>query len=167
VCGIPILWCSEQANIVALSTAEAEDIALRELAKEIIFVVQIHNSHGIPVKTPITVHVDNMGAIFMVENATSNQRTPHIDVKHRFLVDLTEEGFLDVVFANLANNTSDGSFKNVSKEVWQCQTPKFMAGKSITFGLNSHFKSWGLLEMFFMTVKLSIGSDLNIWFEML
>ena len=62
--------------------------------------VQILNSLGIPVKTPITLHVDNMGAIFMAENATSNQRMHHIDVKHRFLVDLTEEGFLDVVFTN-------------------------------------------------------------------
>jgi len=49
-------------------------------------VVQILNSLGIPVKTPITLHVDNMGAIFMAENTTCNQRTRHIDVKHHFLV---------------------------------------------------------------------------------
>jgi len=100
LCGISILRHSEQASIVALSTAEAEHIALSELAKEINFVVQILNSLGIPIETVITVHVDNMGAIFMAENATSNQRMHHIDVKHRFLVDLTEEGFLDVVFTN-------------------------------------------------------------------
>jgi len=67
----------------------------------------------------------------MVKNATSNQRTRHIDAKHRFPVDLTEEGFLDVVFANLANDTCDGLSKNVSKEVYQRDTPKFMADKSI------------------------------------
>jgi len=70
--GIPILWPSKQASIVALSTAEAEYIALSE---EILFVVQILHSLGIPVQTPIIVHVDNMGAIFMLENASSNQRT--------------------------------------------------------------------------------------------
>jgi len=129
--GIPILWRSKQASIVVLSTAEAEHIALRELAKEILFVVQILHSLGISVQTPVTVHVDNMGAIFMVENATSNQRTRHIDVKHRFLIDLTEEGFLDVVFTNSANNTPDGLGKNVSKEVCQHHAPKFMADKSI------------------------------------
>jgi len=64
----------------------------------------------------------------MAENATSNQRTRHIDAKHRFLIDLTEEGFLDVVLTNLANNTSDGLSKNVSKEVYQRHTPrKFIA----------------------------------------
>jgi len=69
LCGTPILWRSKQASIVALSTAEAEYTALSELAKEIIFVVQILHSLGIPVNTPITVHVDDMGAIFMAENA--------------------------------------------------------------------------------------------------
>jgi len=67
----------------------------------------------------------------MVEIATSNQRTYHIDVKHRFLIDLTEKSFLDVVFTNLENNTSDGLSKNVSKEVYEHHTPKFMADKSI------------------------------------
>jgi len=104
---------------------------LSELAKEIMFVVQILHSLGIRVQTLITVHVDNMGATFMAENVTSNQRTHHIDVKHRFLIDLTEEGFLDVAFTNSANNTSDGLSKNVSKEVYQRHTPKLMADKSI------------------------------------
>jgi len=122
--GIPILWRS-----IALSTADAEYIALSKLAREILFVVQILHSLGIPVQTSITVHVDNMGAIFMSENASSNQRTRHIDVKHRFLIALTSEGFLDVVFTNSANNTLDGLSKNVSKEVYERHTPKFMADK--------------------------------------
>jgi len=67
----------------------------------------------------------------MSENASSNQRTRHVDVKHGFLIDLTSEGFLDVVFTNSANNTSDGLSKNVSKEVYERHTPKFMADKSI------------------------------------
>ena len=104
---------------------------MSELAKEILFVAQILHSLGIPIQTPITVQVDNMGAIFMSENATSNHRTRHIDVRHRFLVDLTEEGFLDVVFVNSENNTSDVLSKNVSREVYQRHTPKFMADKSI------------------------------------
>jgi len=73
-----ILWCSKQANIVALSTADAECIALSELAKEIIFVVQILHSLGILVQTVITVNVDNMGAIFMAENVTTAAIKGHV-----------------------------------------------------------------------------------------
>jgi len=82
------MWHSKQANILALSSAQAEYVALTELAKEIIFVVQILLSLGIPVQTPITVRVDNMGAISMAENPTSTQRTCHIHIRHRFLIDL-------------------------------------------------------------------------------
>jgi len=128
---VPILWRSEQASIVAPSTAVAEHIVFGELAKQILFVAQILHSLGIPVQTPVTVHVDNMGAIFMSENVSSNQRTRHIDAKHRFLIDLTAEGFLDVVFTNSENNMSNGLSENVSKEVSERHTPKFMADKSI------------------------------------
>jgi hypothetical protein len=64
---------------VALSSTEAEFYAVSEAVKEILFVVQVLLDVGIPVKTPITVKVDNMGAVFMVNNATSSARTRHID----------------------------------------------------------------------------------------
>ena len=128
--GVPIMWRSKQASIVALSSSEAEYIALSELAKEIIFVVQILLSIGIPVQTPITIKVDNMGAIFMAENATSNQRTRHIHVRHRFLVDLTEQQFIEVVFVQSEDNLSDSLSKNVSGEIYQNHTPHFVVNKS-------------------------------------
>jgi hypothetical protein len=53
--------------------------------KEILFVVQVLLDMGIPVKTPITVKVDNMGAVFMVNNATSSTRTHHIDNRWHFV----------------------------------------------------------------------------------
>ena len=41
LCGALIMWRSKQQATVALSSAEAEFIAVGELAKEIVFVVQI------------------------------------------------------------------------------------------------------------------------------
>jgi len=71
-CGVPIVWHSKQASIVALSSSEAEHIALSGLAKESILVVQILIFIGIPVKTPITICVGSTGATFVAENVTSN-----------------------------------------------------------------------------------------------
>jgi len=71
-----------------------------------------------------------MGATCEAESVTSNQRTRCLDVKHNFLVDLAEEGFLDVAHANSTHATLDALSKSVTKEVCQHQTPKFMAGKS-------------------------------------
>ena len=39
---------------------------------------------GIKVKLPITVRVDNVGAIFMAENVAVSPRTKHIDLRTKF-----------------------------------------------------------------------------------
>jgi len=99
-----------------------------------------------------------MAAIFMLENSSGNERTRHIDAKHCFLVDLTAEGFLDVVFTNSANNASDGLSKNVSKEVHERHTPKFMADKSIVdLTVRKHGGCWRC----FVTVQFNIGPGLS------
>ena len=65
---------------VTLSSSEAECVALLEAAKEIKFVHQLLIGMGVKVKLPIVVCVDNLGAIFMSENASVSQRTKHIDI---------------------------------------------------------------------------------------
>ena len=63
-CGIPIAWRSKgMKSVVVLSTTEAEYIALSEVVKELKFIVQLLQTMNITVKLPITVHVDNVGAI--------------------------------------------------------------------------------------------------------
>jgi len=109
------------------------------------------------------MHVDNMRALFMAENVTSNQRAYHIDVRHRFFIDLMAEGSLDAMFTNSANNTSNVVSKNVSKEVYQRHTAKFLADKSILDRQVTSSHGWGLLEMSFQTVlSLAIVQTLNL-----
>jgi hypothetical protein len=76
--GAPILWKSKAQISVSLSSSETEYYALSEAGKEIKFVVQILLSMGIPVKIPVVDRVDNMGAIFMSENASASSRTKHV-----------------------------------------------------------------------------------------
>jgi hypothetical protein len=65
------VWKSKQQQSVTLSSSEAEYVALSEAAKELKFVAQTLESIGIKAKYPITVFVDNVGAIFMAENVTA------------------------------------------------------------------------------------------------
>ena len=50
-------------KIVVLPTTEAEYMALSEVVKELKFIVQLLQTMNIEVELPITVHVDNVGAI--------------------------------------------------------------------------------------------------------
>ena len=117
LCGVPIMWRSKAQKIVALSSTEAEFYAVSEAVKEILFVVQVLLDMGIPVKTPITVKVDNMGAVFMVNNATSSARTRHIDTRWHFVRQFQGE-LIEVVFVRSEDNWSDGMTKIVSSDIY-------------------------------------------------
>ena len=62
-CGTPIAWRSKGMKSAVLSTTEAEYMALSEVMKELKFIVQLLHTMTIAVELPITVHVDNVGAI--------------------------------------------------------------------------------------------------------
>ena len=96
--GVPISWQSKGQRSVTLSSSEAEYVALSEAAKEVKFVAQVMMSMGIPVKSPIIVRVDNVGAIFMSENVTTSPRTKHVDIRYHFVREYVEDGFIEIIF---------------------------------------------------------------------
>ena len=53
---------------VVLSTTEAEYMALSEVVKELKSIVQLLQTMNIEVELPTTVHVDNVGAIWLSNN---------------------------------------------------------------------------------------------------
>ena len=130
LCGVPIMWRSKQQGSVALSSAEAEYIAISEAAKEIMFVLFVLKSLGIQVKSPVTVHVDNMGAIFMSENSSSGGRTRHIDTRYHFVRELVEDKVLEVIFVKSAENKADGFTKNLTVELGDKHNKSMVWNKS-------------------------------------
>ena len=115
----PIVWKSRQQDIIALSSSEAELLACTEAVKEIKFAFNILESMGMKVKKPVTVRVDNVGAIHLAENAAVSQRTKHIDLRTKFLTNYIEDGFIQIVFVKSGENLSDFLTKNVSSEVYE------------------------------------------------
>ena len=91
-CGIPIAWRSKGMKSVVLSTTEAEYMALSEVVKELKFIVQLLQTMNIEVELPITVHVDNVGAIWLSNNRTTSDRTKHIDIRTSFVKEYQEDG---------------------------------------------------------------------------
>ena len=71
-CGILIASRSKGMKSVVLSTTEAEYMALSEVMKESKFIVQLFQTMNIEVELPITVHVDNVGAIWLSNNHTTS-----------------------------------------------------------------------------------------------
>ena len=79
--GVPLTWKSKSQRRVTLSSSEAEYVVLSEAAKEIKFIYQLLQSISVKIELPITVKVDNIGAIFMSKNALTSGQTKHVDVQ--------------------------------------------------------------------------------------
>jgi hypothetical protein len=77
--GAVVLWKSKLQKPLALSSAEAEYYAMCESAKDVKHISMVLRSLGIEVDLPITIYCDNVGAIFMMENALAMSRNKHAD----------------------------------------------------------------------------------------
>ena len=68
VSGGPVTWRSKKQSCVALSTAEAEYMALSSAAQEAVWLRQLTTDLGNPPETPTTIYEDNQSAISMTKN---------------------------------------------------------------------------------------------------
>ena len=97
-----------------LSTTEAEYMALSEVVKELKFIVQLLQTMNIEVELPITVYVDNVGAIWLSNNRTTSDRTKHLDIRS-----YQEDERIIIKFGKSEDNEADilTNFPKTSKEV--------------------------------------------------
>ena len=91
--GCPILWKSKIQPLIALSTAEAEYIALSSALREVIAIIHLMDDlkkHGLPLhgSTPIIkcrTFEDNMSCVRMANNHITRPRTKHLALRlHHF-----------------------------------------------------------------------------------
>ena len=64
------------------------------------------------VKYPVTVRVDNVGAIFMASNITTTCCTKHVDIRYKYVNEYVEDGVVKIVFVKSADNDSNILTKN-------------------------------------------------------
>ena len=88
-CNCPIIWVSKLQTEIALSTTEAEYIALSQAMRDVISLMflleEIQEQMGIPSIKPIvkcTVFEDNNGALELAKTPKIRPRTKHIALKY-------------------------------------------------------------------------------------
>ena len=83
--GAVISWNSKKQTCVALSTAEAEYIALAKAAQESIWLQRLISDMGEHLTNPMTIFEDNQSTIAMTKNTQFDGRAKHIDMKFHFI----------------------------------------------------------------------------------
>ncbi len=100
----PLMWASKLQTEIALSTTEAEYIALSIAAREAIPLVNLAkeatNRNIIPTANPPTIKCkmfeDNQGAVEMANVPKMRPRTKHLNIKYHFFRQFVEDGTLQV-----------------------------------------------------------------------
>ena len=115
---------------VVLSTTEAEYMALSEVVKELKFIVQLLQTMNIEVDLPITLHVDNAGAIWLSNNRPTSNRTKHIVIRTSFVREYQEEGKIIIKFVKSEENEADIFMKNTTNVIIQDHQNKLVWDKT-------------------------------------
>ena len=120
----------EVKESVVLSTTEAEYMALSEVVKELKFILQLLQTMNIEVKLPITLHVDNVGAIWLSNNRTTSDRTKHIDIRTSLVKEYQEDGKIIIKFVKSEENEADIFTKNTTNVIFSNHQKKLVWGKA-------------------------------------
>ncbi len=124
-----ISWKSKKQSTVALSTCEAEYIALAVTAQESMYLVQLLNSMDNDcLYIPVQIFEDNQGAIALSKNPVCRQRCKHVDVRYHFIRLALSNGKVTVEYCPTEEMVADVMTKPVTK----FKLEKF---KSFMFGM--------------------------------
>jgi hypothetical protein len=115
VFGNIVSWTSKKQSLVALSTTEAEFIALCNAACDVIFLKNLLYDMNIVISNPIKIHEDNQSTIKIVRNFENNKRCKHIDVKYSFVFDLVKKNVIDIIYVDTNNQVADIFTKSLSR----------------------------------------------------
>jgi Reverse transcriptase (RNA-dependent DNA polymerase)/gag-polypeptide of LTR copia-type len=124
--GVLISWKSRMQKSVTLSSSEAEYVAVSEMCTEILFIKQVIETMGIKVFTPISVYTDNLGAIYMIKNWTTDGKTKHVDTRYHFIRELQHEGVIEVKFVGTKDNDANMFTKNIGETEYNRFMEKYM-----------------------------------------
>ncbi|GKB95300.1 hypothetical protein Tco_0981437 [Tanacetum coccineum] len=110
--GCVVSWKATLQHVVALSTKEAEYMALTEAIKEIIWLKGLPIELGVNLRS-VVVNCDNQSEIHLSRNAMFHERTKHINVRYHFIKKIMESKEIRVAKIGTKDNATDAFTKVV------------------------------------------------------
>lgn len=116
--GGPITWESKKQKIVALSSMEAEYIAMCQGTKEVVYIRSLLAEIGLHefIQSATTIRCDNQSAQFMVENPVAHKRSKHIDIRYHYIREKFENKDIVLEYVSSDTNIADMFTKCLTKE---------------------------------------------------
>ncbi|XP_063632933.1 uncharacterized protein LOC134804008 [Cydia splendana] len=105
--GGAVCWESKKQKTIALSTAEAEYVAISEAAREAIFIKRFVAEITGEREKQLTIFSDSQSAVAIAQNPVHHQRTKHIDVRHHYVREAVENGHIQLVYLETERMVAD------------------------------------------------------------
>jgi hypothetical protein len=105
--GSPVSWKSHRMKCRVLSSMESEYVEASEAAKEVIWFRELMAELGHKQNEPTVVYEDNKSCISFALNATSHERTKHIDTRKYWLRDLVRDEKIELKHVVSNNQIAD------------------------------------------------------------
>lgn len=113
--GGAISWSSKRQETVAVSSTEAEYMALAAATQDALWLRQFEAEFW-SIDKPTTILCDNQSAISLANNNAYHSRTRHIDIKHHFVRKKIEKKQIDVQPIGTKEMVADSLTKGLFKE---------------------------------------------------
>jgi hypothetical protein len=111
---------------IALSSCEAEYVALTVAVKDVLFLHQLFLELGVEIESPTLIFGDNVASIALAKNPVKHERTKHIDIKHHFLREHVTRNDIKLVYIPTEDNLADILTKTTTKQIFQRLTPNIV-----------------------------------------
>jgi hypothetical protein len=105
--GSAISWLSKKQASVALSTAEAEYIALSTTTQEVVWLRRLLRDFGVDMSQATEVFGDNQGSIALSKNPVHHKRTKHIDIRYHFVREAVVDGIVKITYCPTKEMVAD------------------------------------------------------------
>ena len=113
-------------KIVALSSAEAELIALVLCLQEMMYLKKLVEALELQVELPMLVECDNKATVDLVNGHSASGGTKHIDVRLMYARELKEAGVIKIQWIPTEKNEADIFTKNTDHKTFNRHSSKFM-----------------------------------------
>ena len=111
--GMIISWTCNKQTAVALSTMESEFVSAARGVQDALACFHILEELKQSVELPFSLFMDNQAAITSVMNESSSSKTKHVDIRHKFIKDYYQKGYLMPKYVPTTNMKADILTKNM------------------------------------------------------
>ncbi len=109
---------SKKQQTVALSSTEAEYIALTAATKKAMWLRALLKDLGQEQKGPTTIYEDNKSAITLANNPINHQRTKHIDVQFHFIREKIKSKEINIKHTSTGEQLADSMTKGLGRNLF-------------------------------------------------